>query len=560
MKRYISIFISAIFVNITILLNAQNCVQCNGTSVSGETASAIGINTSASAKASFAGGMDSEAIGKYSFAFGDSAKAWSRNAIALGKQVSVFGAYSFGVGENVKTNSTSSMVIGIGFDDYNPLINTESKSLMIGFNSNKPTFFIGTSTGLNTTGKIGIGDVTDPQAKLHIKADNNEDADLLLEPGSSMNYARVKFGTAGNRIDARGSQDLNFHTASDFVFWDANVGIGTYNPSSKLDVSGKTTTAQLQVTQGAAANKILQSDADGNASWVDPITVGVDDGDWDMNGNNVYRLNGNVGIGTSTPDSRFSIIDNSGDIDEIFLKISNEGVFGGGTTVIGKVEGNGPVIFQQAGSVNFSNGGPKLSFIQKSNNGNEGFVIDTYTTTQGEVDYVDVSTPNSSLYFRSYNDMIFRTGETKDERMRIKNSGEVGIGSSPTTGYKLTVGGKTKLKDVEINGNMDIKDLVVDHLTVTKKIDAAEIEVKEIAEWKDGVFKPEYNLRSLREIEQYIKQHGHLPEIPSEAEVMQNGINLARMNALLLQKVEELTLYVIELEKKIDKLKNKNTK
>ena len=66
-----------------------------------------------------------------------------------------------------------------------------------------------------------------------------------------------------------------------------------------------------------------------------------------------------------------------------------------------------------------------------------------------------------------------------------------------------------------------------------------------------------YNRKSInkgseKEIEQYIKQNGHLPEIPSEAEVMQNGINLAEMNALLLQKIEELTLYVIELEKKIE--------
>jgi hypothetical protein len=60
------------------------------------------------------------------------------------------------------------------------------------------------------------------------------------------------------------------------------------------------------------------------------------------------------------------------------------------------------------------------------------------------------------------------------------------------------------------------------------------------------------NKGSEKEIEQYIKQNGHLPEIPSEAEVMQNGINLAEMNALLLQKIEKLTLYVIELEKKIE--------
>ena len=242
MKKHLKKVLALVFVSITIPGISQNCVQCNSTSATGETASAIGINTTAQERASFAGGLDSEAIGKYSLAFGDSAKAWSRNSIALGKQVSVFGAYSFGVGENVQTTTTSSMVIGSGYDDYNPLVNENNKTLMIGFNSSKSTFFVKGATGEGYTGKIGIGDVTNPQAKLHIKGDegngsNAEDADILLEPGSSTKFARVRLGTTGNTIDARGSQDLNFHTASDFVFWDANVGIGAENPQAKLQIT-----------------------------------------------------------------------------------------------------------------------------------------------------------------------------------------------------------------------------------------------------------------------------------------------------------------------------------
>ncbi len=143
------------------------------------------------------------------------------------------------IGNYVTASSNSNFVIGTGVGSgiNERLVNNKYRSLLIGFGSTKPTFFVSDSPDDNKTGKIGIGDVTDPQAKLHIKADNNEDADLLLEPGSSMNYARVKFGTAGNRIDARGSQDLNFHTASDFVFWDANVGIGTHNPTAKLEIT-----------------------------------------------------------------------------------------------------------------------------------------------------------------------------------------------------------------------------------------------------------------------------------------------------------------------------------
>ena len=71
----------------------------------------------------------------------------------------------------------------------------------------------------------------------------------------------------------------------------------------------------------------------------------------------------------------------------------------------------------------------------------------------------------------------------------------------------------------------------------------------------DYVFKPEYKLMPLSELEAFIQKNGHLPNLPTEAEVMENGVNLAEMNVKLLEKVEELTLYVIELEKKIDQKK-----
>lgn len=75
--------------------------------------------------------------------------------------------------------------------------------------------------------------------------------------------------------------------------------------------------------------------------------------------------------------------------------------------------------------------------------------------------------------------------------------------------------------------------------------------------WADFVFDKNYKLRPLSEVETYIKANNHLPEIPSTADVNKNGIDLAETQALLLQKVEELTLYVIEQNKKIEKLEGK---
>jgi hypothetical protein len=84
---------------------------------------------------------------------------------------------------------------------------------------------------------------------------------------------------------------------------------------------------------------------------------------------------------------------------------------------------------------------------------------------------------------------------------------------------------------------------------------ATSMTVKAYANWPDFVFKPTYQLPKLSELKTYIDQNQHLPEIPSEAEVQKNGINLGEMNKLLLKKVEELTLYLIELKQDNDQLK-----
>lgn len=78
--------------------------------------------------------------------------------------------------------------------------------------------------------------------------------------------------------------------------------------------------------------------------------------------------------------------------------------------------------------------------------------------------------------------------------------------------------------------------------------------------WADHVFEPSYLLRPLSEVETFIQQNGHLPDVPSEAEVKVDGINVAEMNALLLQKIEELTLYTIELEKRMNEMEQSQNK
>ena len=91
---------------------------------------------------------------------------------------------------------------------------------------------------------------------------------------------------------------------------------------------------------------------------------------------------------------------------------------------------------------------------------------------------------------------------------------------------------------------------------INGKIKTKEVEVT-LQNWPDFVFEEEYKLLPLVEIEQYIKQNGHLPDIPSATEVEENGIELGSMQAKLLKKIEELTLYILDLQNQINELKTK---
>lgn len=109
------------------------------------------------------------------------------------------------------------------------------------------------------------------------------------------------------------------------------------------------------------------------------------------------------------------------------------------------------------------------------------------------------------------------------------------------------------------NGNVGIGTTNPDYkLTVKGKIHAEEVKVDLSVPGPDYVFDPDYQLTSLDELKQYIDQHKHLPEIPSANQMEEDGINLMEMNMLLLKKVEELTLYVIELKEEIKVLKSKH--
>jgi hypothetical protein len=93
-------------------------------------------------------------------------------------------------------------------------------------------------------------------------------------------------------------------------------------------------------------------------------------------------------------------------------------------------------------------------------------------------------------------------------------------------------------------------------LAVNGKISCTELVVS-LTPWADYVFNDDYNLKPLSEVEAFIKTNKHLPDVPSTLEVQKTGLNLGETDAMLLRKIEELTLYMIDLKKENDLLKSK---
>lgn len=107
--------------------------------------------------------------------------------------------------------------------------------------------------------------------------------------------------------------------------------------------------------------------------------------------------------------------------------------------------------------------------------------------------------------------------------MVVGADGKVGIGTETFGAERLAVNGNIRAKEVKV----------------------------EATGWPDFVFQKDYKISSLADLDRYIKANKHLPGIPSAQEVKQNGIELGEMNKLLLQKIEELTLHLIEKDKTI---------
>ena len=423
-------------------------------------------------------------------------------------------------------------------------------------------------TTFKQDGKVGVG-TSSPNYKLDVNGDVSTKSlyipDLGVSGTSLLKVGNDTFFTdidVANTIGLYGAQDsskggLRLGSSGSYLFGsNGNVGVGVINPNEKLQIgnafsfhdgghevigfnysaSGATDldsnkyAAEIRFDgvngvlnigvssslTNAPSSKLLIS-KDGNINFSGPLSIpdlgvpgikhlsiGNDTFFTDTDAANIIGLygaqdnskgglrlgssgpslfgsNGNIGIGTTSPNSKLEV---NGDIT-----VGNSTTVGSYINVVGA--GSHQSFGLQLGSA--ANADSRASIL-------------SHTTT---------------------GDLSFSVQENL--AMTINGSGDVGIGTSYTHGFKLGVDGA---------------------------VAALEVKIATYGNWPDYVFNDTYNLPTLKEVESHIKEKGHLKNIPSAEEIKKDGFFLGDMNSKLLQKIEELTLYTIEQEKRIEAQNN----
>jgi hypothetical protein len=185
------------------------------------------------------------------------------------------------------------------------------------------------------------------------------------------------------------------------------------------------------------------------------------------------------------------------------------------------------------------NGGNKLrhnSWIVRTGTGANWLDVSLHDGISIDVSFTNPRVDTKTWWERDPNNDIQKWGTAANTYMTLKQ-GKLYIGTQ-----KVITSNSHSQAIVQVNGEIACKELVV--------LDATQ--------WADYVFNENYKLRPLNEVESFYKCNRHLPEVPSEAEVKENGINTAQMDATLLKKIEELTIYLVELNKEVQLLKEEN--
>jgi len=337
-------------------------------------------------------------------------------------------------------------------------------------------------------------------------------------------------------------------------------------------------------------------------------------GYWDLNGNDIFNNTvGNVGIGTSNPIDKLTLqtplnsngFTHIGGANEVILNEFIGGVSAGiGTSTNHAFRlnagGTGRVSIYPAGEV----------VVGSNSTGAYANAKLTVETTDNSYGMIQLSNTGNAIGsfiggtsagFGTYSNTAMRIFSNNVSSMFIATNGNVGVGSLNDPQYQLDIGNRMRIRSgsggstagvwlnnptntapiafmgiadnftagiygnvsgwgliMNVNtGNVGIGTLnPTNKLSVNGDIRSKEV-VVESTGWPDYVFDKKYTLNPLDEVEKFIAQNKHLPNMPSAKEVEEKGLHLGDVQKRMMEKIEELTLYVIELKKEIEILKTR---
>jgi hypothetical protein len=239
-------------------------------------------------------------------------------------------------------------------------------------------------------------------------------------------------------------------------------------------------------------------------------------------GTGIITTTNNVGIGTTTPSA--------------LLNVSSNGSNTNGILYVQSIDGGACGTLIRNGYYTYTSQDHAGAFYQSYGmrfNSSDNLWYRTATAVANYLPYMQLSTTGTIVFGGAASNATTDANPTLNPAMTINaGTGSVSIGTTDPKSYKLAVNGSAIATSMTVKLNTN---------------------------WPDYVFKKDYQHLTLQELKIYIDQNQHLPDMPSAQEVGENGLNLGEMNKLLVKKVEELTLYLIEKDKEIKELKQQQS-